>query len=412
MTTYYVDGTNGNDSNNGTSLGTAKLTVSSALNASAIGDLVYIRKGVYTDTWPTGNVIGRDIRAYNGEDVTIDCQGSRACLNATTNTALTTSMTTGAFYLRMVGLKFVNYTGTLIQIPIAFISPTVEWTIENCFFKPAGSLGRGISAGAQIGFTIRIDNCTFINHVKALYSFAPYTNTLRNCIFDNNTFNIDNGDGGTDIINDSGQQANWAEKDYNAFPGNTVESHPINTNSTAIGFNNSGSGDYSLSASSALRGLGKYGDNVGATFNPVIRIDGDLAFNALSAGSNDELYYNTNTNMPGTEGPTDAGPVVFSNSVWKINNVAVPGAKSARVHFGPYTLPDGSTLSMLGWSGLEDTTPSPGSKTVIDFTGGTSARDIQISVNGGAKQVFGKTTDLSQPAGTIDFYVTLRSDGV
>ncbi len=47
--TYYVDGTNGNDSNNGTSLTTAFKTVAKSIDLVAAGDTVLIRRGLYRE---------------------------------------------------------------------------------------------------------------------------------------------------------------------------------------------------------------------------------------------------------------------------------------------------------------------------------------------------------------------------
>jgi hypothetical protein len=47
--TYYVDGTNGDDANNGTSLASAVKTIAKALTLIAPGDTVLIRKGLYRE---------------------------------------------------------------------------------------------------------------------------------------------------------------------------------------------------------------------------------------------------------------------------------------------------------------------------------------------------------------------------
>lgn len=408
--TFHV-ATTGNDSNVG-SLASPFLTPSHALNVSAIGDLIYIHHGVYTDLWPTAKIVGRDIRAYNGEDVTIDLGGVNQCLNGVTDTQLSSTISgTPAFYLRLIGIKFVNYTGKLIQDASVFVG-VCEFTIAKCFFKPSGASGRALGTSANSNVTIRLENCTFESNFRALFDFPPYGNIIRNCIFNNNTINIDSGDTGFETINDSGSQLNYLEKDHNAYPGNTIEPHPINTSSVAIGYNNAGAGDYSLSPTSALRGSGKDGANIGAPFNPMLYVDGEFSDFVLSAMVNDTLWYDPGVPGPGTEGPANAGPFIISAGVGKIDNVTVPGATSARGKSGPHTLPSGAHLTVPGWFGVEDTTPSSGSRQVIDFTAGTSTRDIQVSINGGAKQTYTKTTFIDQPATTVTFFITLRSNGV
>lgn len=47
--TYYVDGTNGSDSSNGTSVGTAFKTIAKSIGLVAAGDSVLIRKGLYRE---------------------------------------------------------------------------------------------------------------------------------------------------------------------------------------------------------------------------------------------------------------------------------------------------------------------------------------------------------------------------
>ena len=50
MATYYVSATTGNDSNNGTSVGTAKATIGAGENlATSAGDIVYIAPGTYRE---------------------------------------------------------------------------------------------------------------------------------------------------------------------------------------------------------------------------------------------------------------------------------------------------------------------------------------------------------------------------
>jgi hypothetical protein len=48
-TTYYVDGTNGNDSNDGLSTGTAFQTISKGISVLAAGNTLFVRGGTYTE---------------------------------------------------------------------------------------------------------------------------------------------------------------------------------------------------------------------------------------------------------------------------------------------------------------------------------------------------------------------------
>ena len=58
MATYYVSAQNGNDSNNGTSVGTAKASYSAGIALlSSAGDKLYIGPGYYPAT-STVNIVG------------------------------------------------------------------------------------------------------------------------------------------------------------------------------------------------------------------------------------------------------------------------------------------------------------------------------------------------------------------
>jgi hypothetical protein len=73
--TYYVDGTNGNDSNTGTSLSQAFRTIQKAASIMQAGDTAFIRGGTYRETVTPSNsgTMGNPItfRPYNNETVTV-----------------------------------------------------------------------------------------------------------------------------------------------------------------------------------------------------------------------------------------------------------------------------------------------------------------------------------------------------
>lgn len=75
-TTYYVDGTNGSDTNNGTSLNTAFKTIQKAANVMIAGDTSYIRTGTYRETVAPVNSGSSGLpikfKAYNNEVVTVN----------------------------------------------------------------------------------------------------------------------------------------------------------------------------------------------------------------------------------------------------------------------------------------------------------------------------------------------------
>lgn len=69
---YYVDGTNGNDSNSGTSLGAAKKTISAAVTAASSGNTIIVRGGTYAMTSALQVTKSLNIRNYGTERWIID----------------------------------------------------------------------------------------------------------------------------------------------------------------------------------------------------------------------------------------------------------------------------------------------------------------------------------------------------
>lgn len=391
MADWYVakaaDG--GNDSNNGTSLGTPKLTIQAALNAAAGDDNIFIRRGIYTGQWAPDKVCGRTIRAYQGEDVTIDLEG---IYDRVTSNYLAGNTSTATKGLQLVDLKFVNYTGCAFETgngpggsPVSFIL--------NCFFKAANAVA-SCAYGANFASMgdLTIDGCTFVGHTGAI-STASLT-ALVNCAFKGNTADL--------------QSVFATTMDYNAYPGNT-ETNGINSTTSPFSFNNEGTGDYSLPSNSALRRRGQFGRDIGASFNPRVMVDAANAWNLLSAGVNDEDYYDTTNDEPGPDGPADAGPAIYTGGIWKLDNVAEPGAKSCRVKFGPFTLPGGSKVTLVEWSGLEDETQASGSKEIFGHL--ANKRNIEVSINGGALTAYDKDDLINANASTVTLYVTIRVDG-
>jgi hypothetical protein len=90
QTNYYVDASNGNDNNTGTSLGTAWKTIQKACNAATPNSVVQIKGGTYHEnlimnvSGTTGNPI--TFKNYNNEQVLIDGTGtSGTCMLSITN---------------------------------------------------------------------------------------------------------------------------------------------------------------------------------------------------------------------------------------------------------------------------------------------------------------------------------------
>lgn len=399
MADWYVDGTNGSNSNNGTSVNTPKQMIAAVLALWSTGDRMFIRRGIYTETsLDATKFVDREMHGYNGENVFIDAQGL-----STSNFSGTISVAGGVLNpsLLIVGINFVNYTGTCI----AFTGGQPV-SVTNCFFRGAslsGTIGI-LSDNGGDGVTAR--NCTFVDNMWGTARTPGGGFTIaRNNLFDGNTVNFAFAQNGGEIIDFNGAPA----KDYNAYPGCSVEPHGVNTNITPVNFRNRSNLDFSLASNSAMRRRGEYGVNIGASFYPRQFVDSNNPFANISGGVNDEDYYDTNLDQPGSEGPVDAAPAIYTSGVWKIDNTSVPGAKSARIKLGPYDMPAGATLSFAGWSAAENEAPSSGSKEIIGATATT--RSIEISINGGSKTAYDKNDFINTSASTVAFYVTLRVDG-
>lgn len=405
MADAFADISAVNDTGAGT-IGDPKKFINSALGLAGAGDTVFVRKGVYTEVISMADLQGKKLWAYNGEDVTLDAQGTRATIG---DDDIEVGDVGPIILLDIKGIKFVNYTSKAFGFKYTTgSSGGLNPVINNCFFKAASktsTLAIDLRDSYGAGELISVINSTFVGHNTAFGGTAN-CDTMTYNIFDDNNYSwaVDPGSPSEDID----FVAAFNVKDYNAYPSNPSEPNGINTSVTDIDFVNPAGGDYALLPSSALRRAGPLGENIGASFYPRLDVGSDTV-NLLSSGINDELYYETGVG-PGTEGPVDAGPALFAGGVWKIDNATVPGAKSCRVKFGPLAFPPGTKLYVPGLTATEDETLGSGLKEVIGVTDAT--RDVQISINGGAKQAYTFATDIDTNAATIDMYVTIRRDGV
>ena len=125
----YVDGTNGSDGNNGTSLATAWRTIQKACNETPAGSTVYIKGGTYTESlWmnTTGTVGNYITFTQVGSDIVIIDGGS-------TNTQVELLNIETKSYIKIIGLQFANAKGNFSKgIAIREGSDNIE--IRNCVF--------------------------------------------------------------------------------------------------------------------------------------------------------------------------------------------------------------------------------------------------------------------------------------
>ena len=127
--TYFVDGANGNDNNNGLTETTAWKTVQKACNDATAGSTVFIRGGNYNEalwmnvTGTPGNYI--TFTPYFGETAVID--------GGSTGAGVQLLNISGSDYIRIDGLVFANATGPYsIGVAIRDGSDYIE--VLNCTF--------------------------------------------------------------------------------------------------------------------------------------------------------------------------------------------------------------------------------------------------------------------------------------
>lgn len=363
-TDYFVDKTNGLDTNPGTISQPFQTIVKGLQTAQGFqGDRVLIRKGIYQEgaTLEAQN-IGAPLIGYD-EDVTIDAQGSQQRAFGQM-----TPFQAGALMLQ--SLKVVNYT----LEPYQFFGG-MTFKVDNCFFKPAQSSGTAFMTSAIPGaFNTQLQDCTIVGHGTAFkdYTGAISGGYIKNCIIHDNTSL------GMTLNGDPAVT-------YSAYPGATGATN-INSTTTPPGFASAGGGNYALAANSPLRGVGEKGTNIGATFQPALRIGAGFV-NTFSSPDweNDPLWWDPALNGGLGGAGVDAiaagatpGPAIFQGGKWQIDVGTQPSATSARIRSKVYQFATTVTIKNVGWGADEDESPASGSKQVIDNTIGTATRQIEI----------------------------------
>jgi hypothetical protein len=217
-TVYYVDGTNGADTNAGTSWGHAFATIQAAVTAAASGSTIYVTAkaitGTDTDpnsyaetiiipvTKPSLSIIGVSRgRTQGGLPQIKKGQGT---------TALLTIRAPGCYIanLGFNGIWTADSTQSLVGILLDDDNSTkTAWgtTIENCHFKNcAGSTGStNAAAGGAItwaatgcAWQVHIKNCRFYKNVADIVLLGtsqtvPQDVIIENCIFSGPPANVD-----------------------------------------------------------------------------------------------------------------------------------------------------------------------------------------------------------------------------
>lgn len=210
---FYVDGTNGNDANSGTSLGQAWQTIQNAFDNATPGSTVYIRGGTYNEnvyanvSGTAGNPI--TFRNYQSEVVILDGTGT------TQNDMLYIEDQSHLIIKNItVQNKTVNYavgiaisataSGGVDDITIKNVKITgINWTSNpnavpgnNNNSNPLAVYGSGTSQANAIT-NILIDSCEIYNNITGFSEALAFDGNIdgftvsNNRVYDNKNIGID-----------------------------------------------------------------------------------------------------------------------------------------------------------------------------------------------------------------------------
>ena len=205
MTTYYVDGTNGNDSYNGTaatftsgSTGPKKTLSGAEAIPVAAGDVVYVRSGTYRETLTCGvsGTAGNPI-TYQGDYTgaiwagggVVRVTGSDNDQTATRASCITSS---GRSFRTFKSFAFDTTSGVLVRIINSGAASFSDWTVQNCTFQTGTNIALQFNQGAaaQTVSNITVQGCAFLGGRSDAISFvqaATETDALsllvQNCLF-------------------------------------------------------------------------------------------------------------------------------------------------------------------------------------------------------------------------------------
>ncbi len=144
---YYVDGENGSDDNDGTTLETAWLTIHKAAATMQAGDTTYIRGGTYDisalgEIVPAGSGRARayiTFANYNGEEVIVEGGGIDRGFFLS---YLPPEPLVPHAYIRIVGLKLQNFSLGGIRIEkAAGVDPPHHIEVRDCVIENCGGAG-------------------------------------------------------------------------------------------------------------------------------------------------------------------------------------------------------------------------------------------------------------------------------
>ena len=195
----FVDGTAGNDANDGLSWATAKKSIQAAIDTSVNGDTIWVADGVYAPISTSDRRI--DIVSVNGADKTIiDGGGASCCAYLGTDYRLSNNSRLSGFTLRNGfsgyggGAKYGRVDNCIVENCRATTNGGgVDYSnISNCVIRSCSAQASG--GGLTIGTWRRAINCKFIGNVARENGGGATGNAVfRYCEFFNN---IAGGNGG------------------------------------------------------------------------------------------------------------------------------------------------------------------------------------------------------------------------
>lgn len=172
MTTYYVDVTNGSDSNAGTSYGAAKASLNGAEDIPVVaGDTVYVAPGTYEETLTV------DVAGSSGSVITYIADRTGANTDGVGGDVRITGSdndqtVTRSYCIYADGKDYRTFRGFTMDLAYWGIYTTgscTNWTVEDCFLQCIGGssnaaheeAGIYVNGTSQSDWTVR--RCSFFN---------------------------------------------------------------------------------------------------------------------------------------------------------------------------------------------------------------------------------------------------------
>lgn len=368
----YVDGINGDNSNDGLTLGTAKKTIIGARAATATYDLVLISGGVYLEGKQVFSSANDRYVLYMANPAT----PSPVIVDFEESSDIYGRGHTGGeeYYWRCYGVRFMNIMFrnaingaafcSFVSYPAAFIHCT--------FYMRSGPANacHGLTSYNSGNNVAYVYNCSFYNLNEANTDF---TGPVRNCYYENVT---------TPFVS-------MSNADYCAYPGGI--GHHTDTNTTNPGFRDVSNEDFRLDPVttpadySAFLTSGENGTRIGAFgkggtyYNPLFEQLRFLSAAPTSAQGNPQLAWEdegpainggTGTYTDGTPGNIIENAV---NYELEIDLATTPAATGGRIRSDVIDLGTGIVnLASMAYGSFED----PGNGAAID-TDTTLPRKIE-----------------------------------